>query len=178
MRKGSSLAPYTIEDIEDIRRAGTFADSTRVAITALERLCERKGKEEREAVPIGIITGPMHAVPGGESPAEKRQAMLRTAEFLSGRFDVRIFNYFPPRKRIVQILEHAFGDSWRNEDNLTLLFRVFYEPILETGLIRKVFFMPGWETSPVSRSIWAFANKNRIEAKFIPREFIPKAAAK
>ncbi len=121
---------YTDIDIGSMDKSSTFEELSRIAIEIIKRMPQ----------PLGMVSGPISH--GGAGSVELNLRIFK--ETIQPLLDngIFIFDQVPFEKhmrRICQNPEYYKGDSQ--------LLNAFYLPVFESGLIRTMYFIPGWESS-------------------------------
>ncbi len=144
-----------LEEKEQLKTTTSFEELTHIALHILERAPQ----------PISQVCGPMTS--GGLGSLEKNLAVFeKTVITLKERGEI-VFNQLPfedPMARIKLL---------KNKGGLNLL-ETFYRPIFESGFIKRLYFMYGWENSSGSRWEFKTARNLGIEIFYLPPHFHAK----
>jgi hypothetical protein len=143
----------TIEDVRDVNDAGSYEDLLKIALRILPRM---KG-------PIVQVCGPIET--GGRGTVEDNLTHLDEVINQLINKDAEVFDqiFFEEAIKRMKADRRNRGDLDYDFD----LLNKFYLPILESGLISKLYFVSGWETSTGAR--WEYEQSVRlgIEADFL-----------
>lgn len=124
------LEPYwTEEDRADVERATKFGELSVVARRIVARMPE----------PVFFVCGPISS--GGLGSVEANLARFaRAIRYLRDR-EFSVFNQLPFEQALFEIKRSKPADGG------VQLLNEFYLPLFESGLIRIMLFMQGWESS-------------------------------
>lgn len=131
------MNPYiTAREAEKMKRATTYEKLGLLALGALERM----GKATVPK-PIGQVCGPITT--GGLGSIEANLAEFsRWIEILQRR-GLAIFDQIPFEEHLFRIWNQRDHDDQNNRE----LLEGFYTPILESGIVKTFYFIPGWSGS-------------------------------
>lgn len=141
---------WTDEDILLLEQAESTEHMLDIALRVLHRMPE----------PIGQVCGPI-STGGRGSIVENLIAFNETILFLQSEGRI-IFNQMPfeaPMQRIKTTLPPG--------EYATALLTDFYLPIFTSGLIKKLYFMPDWESSKGAKWEHDQAKQLGIEIEYI-----------
>lgn len=88
--------------------------------------------------PVGQVCGPIST--GGVGTIEGNVRIFREAIAELERNGLNIFNQMPFESKLIEIKD-------REPEGDIAILEKFYRPIFESGIVRKLYFIPGWETS-------------------------------
>ncbi len=130
----SGLPPYwTPFNIFDLRNAETFNTLFDIAHQVLLRMPQ----------PVAMVCGPITS--GGLGSREKNLEVFRkTIKSLSDN-GIIVFSQMPFEEPMWRIQKKIEATLYYKEGGSIL--ESFYLPIFESGLVKKFYFIPGWETS-------------------------------
>ena len=117
-------------------RATCFEELTAIALSELHKFPQ--GAE--------VVCGPI-STGGRGSVLENLRIFSATIHALQG-LGIPVFSQMPYEEKIFH-----FRNRWRTEDPTrvnqyyTPILLEFYHPLIQTGLIKKGWFIPGWESS-------------------------------
>ncbi len=152
-------------DIEQFKRdcatADSFAELLPIALSELRKF--PNGAE--------MVCGPIST--GGRGNPEENLRIFNLAIRQLQREGRPIFSQLPYEERIF-----FFRNRWRAEDPVRLtqyfmpILEDFYRPIMQTGLIKRGWFIPGWESSFGTRWERSELTGAGIEVVDIAKEWI------
>jgi len=116
---------------------------------------------------IAIVCGPIST--GGVGNVTDNLKIYENTIFKLSTQNKNIFNQMPFMKAF-DIITKKFGNT-KEEKNQILLDK-FYLPIYESGLITKMYFIHGWESSHGARWERKVAQKNNIIIEDLPKNFL------
>lgn len=125
---------WTDEEVKEIQVCDSYTGMKDIALSALKRMAQ----------PVVQVCGPITT--GGKGSIEENLNEFRKAiEFLEKQgksvFDQRPFEA-PMQKLKTTRKEGGYAHEILDE---------FYLPLFESGLIRELYFLPGWESSTGAR---------------------------
>jgi hypothetical protein len=138
------------EDLLALEQADTMPQMLQIALGVLKRMPQ----------PVAQVCGPI-STGGRGSILENLVAFNETIVFLQAEGE-SVFDQMPfeaPMQRVKTTLP-------KGQYALTLLDD-FYLPIFETGLIKKMYFMPDWESSHGAKWEHEQAKRLGIEIKYL-----------
>jgi len=138
---------WTEEDKAALAAAQDFPDLTAIAFRVLNRMPK----------PIAQVCGPISS--GGYGSLEKNLAAFdATIDHLIAQ-KLNIFDQIPFERPMFRIIG-------QNRDELRhKLLTDFYLPIFEAGLISRLYFMHGWESS--HGATWEFEQAKRLGMEIV-----------
>lgn len=136
------------EDIAALETANSFAELSEIALRVLKRMPK----------PIGQVCGPISSGGLGSIEANLKRFDQTIEELIN--HGNKIFDQVPFEKYIFRLIETGRGTRDQNQ-----LLEQFYLPILESGLIDIMYFLPGWESSNGAR--WEHAQAKRLGIKIV-----------
>ena len=144
---------WTEEDASELSRAKTFEVMAVVALRVIARMPQ----------PVGQACGPITT--GGTSSLEKNLEIFRRIIIALSVSGTSIFDQLPfePSIRRVRNWEYSAG-------GLRLL-EGFYLPIFKSGLIQRLYFIHGWESSLGARWEHERALELGISVEYLPVGF-------
>src|SRR3989344_544510 len=131
-----SLRHWRLEHIIQLEDARNYADLGKIAIDVV------KGMPQ----PIGQVCGPI-STGGYNSIKENLEYFNKMIERLNGQGHI-IFNQMPFE---VPMQELRMASQMTREETNRMLLESFYLPLFESGLIKKLYFICGWESSQGSK---------------------------
>jgi hypothetical protein len=145
----SPIAYYTEEDFSDIENSNNFSELCSVALRILSRMPQ----------PIAQVCGPIGT--GGRGNIEENlKEFERVIDDLSARGEI-VFTQIPfedPMQRMKMLPEYEGGMQILEE---------FYLPLFESGFIKKLYFIPLWNTSMGASWEHEQAKRLGIEIRYI-----------
>ena len=147
---------YTPEVLEKINASKDFSEAVEIAIDILKRMPQ----------PIAQVCGPI-TTGGKGSIKENTEVIENTVKKLSNQ-GITICNQ---TKFNTPIIRFRTESKLNNIDSNALVLEKFHKPILDSGLIKKFYFVHGWESSMGSRWERAQAKKLGIEIIDLPEDF-------
>jgi len=145
---------WTPHDIHALPLARSFSELTAIALSVLQRMPE----------PVGQVCGPISS--GGLGSIEANLAVFDAAIGLLVADGKVVFDQMPFEEHFFRIIRNG----WSTRTNNTLLVD-FYQPLFETGSIRTLYFLHGWETSGGAMWERAFGKKLGMEIIDLPPDF-------
>ena len=140
------------EDDEARRSAKTYVELGQVGLTVLRRMSMGVGTK-----PIGQVCGPIsHG--GLGSVAANLRVFSEWIERLQDK-RIAIFDQVPFERDMFRIWHENGGTDGEGNSNDALLVG-FYIPLFESGLIKKLYFIPGWSES--YGSLWEHRQARRL----------------
>ena len=155
--KHHSLRHYKEEHYQIIEKAQTYEELSEAAIDILKIMPK----------PIGIVCGPISTGGAGNIKANL-ELFEKTIHKLADE-GKSIFNQMPFEKGISK-LRDKFGNL-PEEKNQILLDR-FYHALYKSGLINKMYFMNGWESSHGAKWERKVSKELGIEIIDLPEDFL------
>ncbi|MGV8141707.1 MAG: hypothetical protein ACP5NW_04685 [Candidatus Woesearchaeota archaeon] len=155
--KHHSLKHYTDTHYDAIKNATTYEELMAIALDVL------KGMPK----PIAVVCGPISTGGLGNIAQNLRifdEVIIKLAD--EGH---NIFNQMPFEKPIQALREKYSTDI--KEQNQIILDR-FYLTIYNSGLITKMFFIHGWESSHGAKWERNIAQNRGIETIDLPKDFL------
>ncbi len=124
------IEPYwTEEDCAAVDRATTYDELSVVARRIAARMPE----------PVGIVCGPISS--GGLGNIKDNLAIFkRTIQYIRS-VGLSVFSQLPFEEALFEIKRS------KPDDGGMQLLNEFYLPLFQSGLIRTMYFMPGWRSS-------------------------------
>lgn len=120
---------WTAEDWRSLQEAQTYGDLLKIAFVVAKRMPQ----------PLGQVCGPI-STGGRGSIAENMRAINESIEKLNND-GIHIFDQIPfedPMRRIRTSLVNRYPAQ---------LLEEFYLALFESGLIKTLYFLPGWKSS-------------------------------
>jgi hypothetical protein len=152
-----SLRHYDKEHYQRIEKANTYEEVCSIAMDVLKKMPK----------PISIICGPIST--GGAGNVIDNLKIYEGTIFKLSAQNKNIFNQMPFMKSF-DILTRKFGNT-KVEKNQILLDK-FYQPIYESKIITKMYFIHGWESSHGARWEREIAKKHNITIEDLPEKFL------
>lgn len=120
---------WTAENLSQVKQARSFAELSGIAMEVISRMPQ----------PIGQVCGPISS--GGLGSIEANmQKFSETVQQLIAE-GKNVFDQIPFENYIFKLIDSGQGTRSQNE-----LLKEFYLPIFESGLIKTLYFIPGWES--------------------------------
>jgi hypothetical protein len=152
-----SLRHYKEEHYRTIEKAETYEELSEAAIDILKSMPK----------PIGIVCGPISTGGAGNIKANL-EVFEKTVHKLADEGQ-NIFNQMPFEKGIKKLRE-KYG-KLPEEKNQILLDR-FYLLLYQSGLIKKMYFIQGWESSHGAKWERKVSKELGIEIEDLPGNFL------
>ena len=92
--------------------------------------------------PLAQVSGPIST--GGSGDMRENVNILKKARIKLEEQGYFIFNNLPFEIPMTRIYESCSGT---HKEKNKMILEEFYSPILESGLIKKIFFIPTWDSS-------------------------------
>lgn len=147
---------YTPEHISKIEDCKDFADAVKISLNALELMPQ----------PIVQVCGPITS--GGKGSVKENIAIIKNAIKKLENEGLSVFNQTQFEKKFAKLREES---GLNDDESNKLVLENFYEEIFNRKLIKRFYFVPGWETSTGSRWERERAKKLGIEIVDLPEEF-------
>lgn len=128
------LKHYTQKDFEDIDRAKNFKDLGQVAINVLKRM----------PGPVIQVCGPIST--GGKGNVKDNLLALDKAIIHLKNLGHNIFYQLPLEDKTAE-LDKKWKIENPSETYCQPILDDIYKPLFESGLIKQLWFLPGWESS-------------------------------
>ncbi|MDO8590486.1 MAG: DUF4406 domain-containing protein [bacterium] len=140
---------WTLEDFENLKKAETMAELLNIALAILDRMPK----------PVSLVSGPIST--GGRGSTSQNLKVFAEAIEALAKTGETVFNQLP--------FEDKFSELSRRSklSYFMLVLDDFFLPILKSGKIDKIWFMPGWETSTGAKWEYEQAKKLAIEHDFL-----------
>lgn len=144
------LRYYQMHDINTITDAGAYEELTPIALRVMHRI---PGS-------IAMVCGPIST--GGLGSIPKNIAAFELAIEKVARSGEPVFTQMP----FESVMQDING-KLTPECNASSLMETFYRPLLESGLIKRLYFLPDWESSTGARWEHELATHLGIEIKYL-----------
>jgi hypothetical protein len=154
-----SLKHFKDEHHISIANANTYSELKDVALDVLKNMPQ----------PIVTVCGPLST--GGLGSVEKNLEVFEKTIHKLSLLEKNVFNQLFFEKRIGQLIRSS--DKSKEESDKTLL-EEFYLHIFKSGLIKKLYFIHGWESSYGANWERKTAQKLGIKVEDLPIDFIDK----
>lgn len=145
---------WTEEEHALLGKAEGFPEMLSIAMAVLKRMPE----------PVAMVSGPLTT---GEGSHEHN---LKVFEGVIKKLDGEgksIFNQLPFHEIMVRLWK-----AWTGPGYYMPLLTDFYQPIFESGYIKTVYFIPGWEKSVGAAWEHDQAGKLGITRVYLPKEYV------
>jgi hypothetical protein len=140
-----------------IDNANTYKDLYIVAMDILKHMPH----------PIIMVCGPVST--GGVGDIHKNIEILNKTIIKLSSQGNHVFSQIPFEDKL-QLLKEKFGRS--HEEKAQILLDDLYLPIYKSGLIKKFYFIHGWESSHGARWERKIAATCQIEIEDLPKDFL------
>ena len=142
------------EDIQALEHVGSYAEMFALAHSILKRI----------PGPVAQVCGPIST--GGKNSIPENLANLKKAIDHLTEKGHNIFDQTPFEGPIVRmkILPHEDQYPYALLDD-------FYLPIFKTGVVKKLFFLPGWEKSTGAKWEYEQGKQLNIEIEHLPTDW-------
>lgn len=137
----------TAEDAAALESAVSFEELRDVALRVIARMPQ----------PVSGVCGPITT--GGAGSMEKNLERFEEAIRRLQESGQRVFNQLPFEAPMQRIKSYPYYKSGNH------LLETFYLPIFESGLIRQLYFLPGWESS--FGATWEHGQAVRLGIKIV-----------
>lgn len=144
------LQYYDIHDINTIALSRAYEELTPVAFRVIHRI----------PGPIAMICGPIST--GGLGSITKNLAAFKEAIERVAKTGEAVFTQMPFESAMQDIKGRLSPGC-----DATSLMDTFYRPLFESGLIKRLYFLPGWQGSWGARWEHQLATKLRIEIRYL-----------
>lgn len=139
---------WTPEDIAALERAQSFGELSKIALRVLSRMPKTVGQ-----VCGPISTGGVGSIPGN------LKVFDQTIQQLVDK-GVHIFDQMPFEEHFFRIIQAEWGTRHNNQ-----LLTDFYLPILQSGHIKTLYFMRGWQSS--QGATWEHEKAQRLGIRIV-----------
>lgn len=112
-----------------LEKATTFEELAEIALKTLEAMPQ----------PIGMVSGPI-STGGLGSKEENIEVFQKVINWLQDA-GISIFDQMPFEKHMWRIIQTPY---YKKENQL---LEKFYLPIFESGFVKMMYFIPGWQSS-------------------------------
>jgi len=140
---------WTKDDLEKLEVANSMPEFLDMAFVILDRMPQ----------PVVLVSGPI-STGGRGSIAENLKAFAVAISEVKEKGNT-VFNQLPFEDKFVELSKKSQLQYFRP------ILDDFFLPILKSGKISKIFFMPGWETSTGAKWEYEQAQKLGIEQALI-----------
>ena len=155
--KHHSLKHYKDEHYKAIEDAKSFEELAAVAIDVLKSMPQ----------PINHVCGPMST--GGLDNIEKNSIVMENTMHKLSDQGKNIFNWVPFNEAITRIRKQFSTHS--EESNRQVVYK-FYIHIFNSGLIKKLYFIHGWESSQGAKWEHEQGIQLGLEIENLPKDFL------
>lgn len=146
--------PLTKEDMTRINTAETFHDLVVAGLMILNRMDS----------PIIQVCGPIST--GGTGSVSKNLKIFSFAINFLEEKGFSVFNQLPFEKTFDKIMR-----NYKITGYDTPILEEFYKPIFESGKIKEIYFIPGWEQSTGAKWEYSYAKKLGIKTILMPNRW-------
>lgn len=147
--------PYWQQDeIEAINKSEQLEEAVQISLKIMRRIPD----------PVSMVSGPLTT--GGLGSFEKNLwlfDLVITKLSADGHY---IFSQLPTEN-----LMNKVWRKWLEPRYCMPILEDYYQPIFESGLVRKVHFIPGWQKSFGARWEREECHRVGIETVFLPEQF-------
>lgn len=144
------------EDSNELEEADTFADLVPIALRVIKRM----------SPPLAMISGPVST--GGRGSIEANLHMLSAAVDLAYAKGHNVFDQNPFEAKLQELKNQCVHENGYCQE----LLDHFYKPIFESGAIKRMYFLPDWQTSVGARWERSQCERLGIEALDYPQEWL------
>ncbi len=146
---------WTREDLLMLDKADSFKELGEVALRVLKRIPQ----------PVGQVCGPISTGGLGNREANTKRLKNATDRLISEKKN--IFSQLPLQNAMVRLIN-------KNEDNHNPydLLEGVYLLLFETGLMKTLYFLPGWETSLGTKWEHQMGEMLKMELVHLSEEFV------
>lgn len=139
---------WTDKHINDLNKARNFSDCLKVAYDVIDSIDGQ----------VGIVSGPIST--GGLGSIDKNLAEFSKYIDIMESKGEKIFNQLPFERKFQELAEGSKG-------YFMPILEDFFLPIFKSGKIKKIWFMPGWQTSTGAKWEFEIADQLKIDKGFI-----------
>lgn len=143
-----------------IENAKTYKELSLIALEIIKKMPK----------PVAQVLGPISS--GGKGSIEENSNELRKFILKLKKEGNTMFNNLPFEKSLLRI--RAFGNHLSVEESNIVLLEEFYKPLFESGFIKKLFFVPNWESSHGARWEHEKAKELGIEIIYLDEDFLER----
>ena len=94
----------------------------------------------RMSPPICMLSGPLST--GGKGSLEENMRVFARAIHMLDEKGLAVFDQIPFQEALVRLTDHHNRTDYCHE-----MLDIFYWGVLESGRIRRIYFLPAWQTS-------------------------------
>jgi hypothetical protein len=145
---------WTTEAYNDLERASEFSHLFPIALKVVQKMPQ----------PLGMVSGPITT--GGSSIDENVKVFAKIIGALA-KEGKPVFNQLPFQNIMIRLWH-----EWPEPGYCMPILTDFYLPLFESGYIKKVYFIPGWEQSFGASWEHAQCKKLGIERIHLSEQFI------
>jgi len=138
-------------DYEEMAMAKTFGDLVPISIRIIGRMPQ----------PVVLVSGPISS--GGKGSLTENLKVFEDAIITFMKKGYSVFNQLPFEPKLQEL-------SKDYKEYCTPILDDIFLPILKSGLIKKMFFIPGWESSVGARWEYNICEKLKIEQVLLSPE--------
>lgn len=148
---------WTLGDFKDLEQVNNFAEIGEIALRVQDRMPKS----------IGQVCGPI-STGGTGNREENKMIFSKTIERLSKQ-EILLYNQLPLEESMVRVITRL-GKNYNPYD----LLEDIYTPLFESGKIKEVYFIYGWESSQGSRWEHKKAELYNMKLNYLKKDFYKK----
>lgn len=152
------LKHYKEEHFKAVEAATTYEELSGVALDVLKSMPQ----------PVIAVSGPI-STGGAGNITQNLIIFEKTIQKLLDQGH-NVFNNINPFEKTIQTLRQKFGKHPKEQNQI--LLDKFYFAIYTSGYIKKIYFIPGWESSHGATWEREIAKRYGIEIEDLPKDFL------
>lgn len=151
----SNNHPYwQLDEIEAVSKSSRLEEAVQISLKIIRRIPD----------PISMVSGPLTT--GGLQSFEENLWLFGLVITKLSADGYYVFSQLPTEDLMVKVWRR-----WPEPRYCMPILEEYYRPIFESGLVKKVHFIPGWQRSFGARREREECYRLGIETVFLPEQF-------